>query len=446
MASLVSQLAEKRRRLLVTAYHYDCAYSMESRLSWQRAQHAASEYEVTVICARDEMTTSGEANCNAQPVDVVHLPLSRLERALMSLPGAYYLGYRLWHRRVFRTAQQLHTERPFDLVHHVSFCGYREPSDVWRLGVPFVWGPIGGTQLFPLRFLSQLDPVGAVRELVRNAANFCQLRLDRRVHRAVSSAASVLAANCEVATTLRAVVGVDTVVQLETGVDLADLSARSNRDDSQPLRILWSGRLQPWKGLPLLLRALAELPADCRYTLRILGQGPCQRRWQQLAARLGIDAHIEWAGWPEYPDQLAHYRWADVFAFTSLRDTSGTGLLEALAAGAPVIGVNHQGAADVMNERCAIAVPVSSPAAAIEGFRDAVARLAADRELLQSLSEGAVRRAEDFAWDRQWNVFREIYHRAEQLQSTQSSPARLPAAAPAERRRVRRLVSMRPTK
>jgi glycosyltransferase involved in cell wall biosynthesis len=248
---------------------------------------------------------------------------------------------------------------------------------------------------------------------------------------------------------LRAAFGVEAIVQLETGVDLANPVAFAEgrvRDDSQPLRILWSGRLQPWKGLPLLLRALATLPADCRYTLRILGQGPSQRRWQRHAARLGVDANIQWAGWPEYTDQLAHYRWADVFAFTSLRDTSGTGLLEALAAGAPIIGLNHQGAADVMTDDCAIAVPVSTPAAAIEGICAAVTRLAADRELLQSLSEGAVRRAEDFAWDRQWNVFREIYHRAEQLQPIQSSTARLPAAAPAERRRARPLVSMRSTK
>ena len=41
----------RRPRLLVTAFHFDGAHSMESRLSWQRRQHAAAEYDVTVICA-----------------------------------------------------------------------------------------------------------------------------------------------------------------------------------------------------------------------------------------------------------------------------------------------------------------------------------------------------------------------------------------------------------
>jgi glycosyltransferase involved in cell wall biosynthesis len=186
--------------------------------------------------------------------------------------------------------------------------------------------------------------------------------------------------------------------------------------------------------LPLLLRALAALPADVRYELRVMGQGPCLRRRQHLARRLGISQHVQWIGWPEYAGQLPQYEWADVFAFTSLRDTSGTGLLEALAAGAPIVGLNHQGAADVMNEQCAIAVETSSPAAAVEGFRDAIVRLARDAALLRSLSDAALRRAEQFTWDRQWQVMRAVYHALLEIatnEANESSPAPGAAELPA---------------
>jgi glycosyltransferase involved in cell wall biosynthesis len=421
-----------RRRLLITAYHYDCAYSMESRLSWQRAQHAAQTYDVTVISARPELYPAA-ATTTQQPVNVVLLPLNRLERTLMSLPGAYYFGYRLWHRRVFRLAQTLHAKRPFSLVHHVSFCGYREPSDGWKLGVPFIWGPVGGTQLFPIRFLGQLDPLGAVRELARNAGNYCQLHFDRRIRRASRAAAQVLAANTEVANDLSAAINTQSAVLLETGVHVGPQTPRSRRDPAAPLRILWSGRLQPWKGLPLLLRALATLPAECRYHLRVLGWGPSLRRWQLLAKGLGIAAHVEWVGWPEYARQLPHYEWADVFAFTSLRDTSGSGLLEALNAGAPIIGLNHQGAADIMTKRCAVAVDVTTPAEVVVGFRDAIARLAGNEVELHTLSHGAIERARDFSWDRQWQAMHAIYQRAEKwaaapLRETSSVTLKAPAS------------------
>jgi len=405
----------------MTAYHYDRAYSMESRLTWQRARYAAREYDVTVLCARPPIdatdlahAASGESDAG---VSIELLPLNRWERLLMATPGLYYLGYRHWHRRAFQYARLLHAERPFSLVHHVSFCGYREPSDCWKLGVPFVWGPVGGTQPFPKAFLAELGFVDRVREAVRNLVNGIQLRVDRRVRRAAQQSACVLAANHAVANDLAGALGVQPLVQLETGVDAVPQAVPRSADGLQPLRILWSGRLQPWKGLPLLLKALAALPSDVRYQLRILGQGPCEPRWRLLAQKLGIVANIEWAGWPDYSGQLPHYRWTDVFAFTSLRDTSGTGLLEALAAGAPIIGLNHQGAADVMNARSSVRIDASTPKAAIDGFCGAITQLTADSELLAKLSAGAIERARDFAWERQWSVIKQVYAEAERRSS-----------------------------
>jgi glycosyltransferase involved in cell wall biosynthesis len=394
----------------MTAYHYDRAHSMESRLSFQRAQHAAAEFDVTVICARGDShrRTSG-ADAGDGGVTTIVLPTNRLERMLMTGSATYYLGYRLWHRRVFRLAQRLHAQQPFAVVHHVSFCGYREPGDCWRLGAPFVWGPVGGTRPFPLRFFRELDLRGGVRELLRNIANDAQLRFGLRWRRALRASAAVMAANEEAAQDIERRGGRRPSVQLETGVGAVRATPRPLRDDAEPLKILWSGRLRSWKGLPLLLRALAALPPECRYTLRVLGQGVSQERWEHLTEQLGIDGNIEWAGWPDYRQQLPHYDWADVFAFTSLRDTSGTGLLEALAAGAPIVGIDHQGAADIMTDDCAVRIPPASAAAVVSGMRDAILRLAGDRRELARLSRGALERAQFYQWDRQWEVMREIY-------------------------------------
>lgn len=405
------------KRLLITAYHYDSAYSMESRLAWQRAQHAAAEYDVTVLCQENSWPTPRGADEAA--VETVAVPHTSFERMLMCSAATYYLGYRSWQRRLYRKAARLHAERRFDLVHHVSFCGYREPGFCWRLDAPFVWGPVGGTPQFPTAFLGELDVASAAKEMLRNVANFCQLRLDSRIRQAARRASAVLAANRQVAADVQRFFGVTPQVQLETGVAPVRELPREPRDPAAPLKILWAGRLRPWKALPLLLKALAQLPPDCKWVLRVLGEGPCEARWRHLAERLGIASHIEWAGWsPPLADQLPHYDWADVFAFTSLRDTSGTGLLEALAAGAPIIGLDHQGAADVMTDWCAVRVPATTPASAIAGFRDAVERLSTDHAQLAQLSAAAIERARLFTWQRQWEATREIYAEAK----TQAMP------------------------
>lgn len=407
-------ITETRRRALLLTYHYDRAATMESRLSWRRAQHAAEQFEATVVCAYGD--EEGSPHSSNEPssdsrVRVISFAHNRLEHQAMRLPWGFYLAYRLWHRRVLKWAALSHEENPFDVVHHVSFCGYREPSDGWRLDAPFVWGPIGGTHNFPMRFLGQLNFMGAVRELARNALNSWQLRHSRLVKQAMQAAEVVAVASESAKQALASLADSPPRVLLETGVDPVPVD-REARDPREPLKILWSGRLQCWKALPLLLRAIAQLPETCRVQLRVMGEGPCEASWKKLASKLGVEDQIEWIGWPNYQGQLPQYQWADCFAFTSLRDTSGTGLLEALAAGAPIIGVDHQGAADIMTDRCAVPIAVTSPKQTISSFCDAIVQLADDPQRLSDLSRGAVIRSLDFSWDRQREAMQALYAEA----------------------------------
>ena len=66
------------------------------------------------------------------------------------------------------------------------------------LGAPFLWGPIGGTQNYPWRFLAAAGFRGAVHEFPRSVVNRLQLRLSSRVRGASRRAAAILAANSTV--------------------------------------------------------------------------------------------------------------------------------------------------------------------------------------------------------------------------------------------------------
>ena len=63
-----------------------------------------------------------------------------------------HLYYYLWQLRILGIARALHAEVRFDLVHHVTFVRYWAPSFLCFLGVPFVWGPVGGGESAPRSF------------------------------------------------------------------------------------------------------------------------------------------------------------------------------------------------------------------------------------------------------------------------------------------------------
>lgn len=403
-------------RVLQVAFACHPQESMETRIGWNRAVHAARRHGVTVLHGNpDHAETLAAAAAELGLSD--RLRFIAVERCWMSklynrTATTYYLGYRAWHACALKISRALHADEPFDLVHQTTFCGFREPGEGWRLAAPFVWGPVGGTQSFPTAYLGQLGPRSAWIEVCRNAINAWQLRFSRRVRRATRAASVLVAATQKAADDIQRTSGRRVPVQLETGLVEPAGPPREPRRADAPFKILWSGRLRAWKTLPLLLKALPLLPTDVDWRLRVLGVGACEKEWKRLANRLGLADRIEWVGWPEYDQTLPHYRWADAFAFTSMRDTSGTGLLEALAAGTPIVGVDHQGAADIMTPRCALPVPVGRPRDTINGFATSLTTLARDPKLWRQLSDGARSEAEGHTWESQAETLLQWYGEA----------------------------------
>ena len=388
-------------RLLLVAFACHPDNSMEERNGWNRALQAAEEFDVTVVC-------SPETNIK-ELTERIPLHLSERLRFVALSAGAFgdyclrkellfYVGYRIWHRTLLRFAKKLHAVAPFAITHMVTICGYREPGYLWMLDCPFVWGPIGGTSNFPLSFLRTVDLSGGMFELARNCLNTCQLNFGWRVRRAALSASTVFAANRSTQRDIEQNTGVHLRLELEAGIDYKIGTPKSLTTKDRPLRILWVGRLRPWKGLPILLHALGALPKSQQFEVRVVGDGCSKVKWTRLAERLGIADRITWFTKPCYRESLHHYEWADVFAFTSLRDTSGTGLLESLAAGVPIIGLDHQGAADMITETSGIRIPVSKPMQTIAAFSQALLDLANDRQRLQKLSQGAIESAFAYCW------------------------------------------------
>jgi glycosyltransferase involved in cell wall biosynthesis len=329
-------------------------------------------------------------------------------RWLGRLPGLAYLSYNLWHRKAYQAARRLHARVGFDLVHQVNFCGYREPSYLWQLGVPFIWGPVGGTQNYPWQFLPRADWRGAIREALRSVVNKVQLCFSPRVRQAARKAAVLLAANSTVQADFARAHHVQPVLQLETGLRAVGPPRQAARHPGG-LRILWSGELQPWKALHLLIEALGQLPKDVNYELRILGRGPLDEYWHQLAREKGVDRNTTWMGWLPHGEALKQYEWADLLAFTSLRDTSGNVVLEAIAAGLPVVCLDHQGVRDIITPECGIKVPVTRPEEVINGLTEAITSLACDPGRRERLGQGARERAKEYLWSRQGERMAAVY-------------------------------------
>lgn len=390
-------------RLLLVAFECSPKHGSEWANGWNRALQAARRYETCVVTRGDDQERE------IREYLARHGAIPNLRFEFLSCPGfgghpvhvggRRWMAYSKWQRAVFARVQELHAIQRFDLFHQVTNTGFREPGHLWQLDAPFVWGPIGGLHNYPWRFLGEAGLRGAATEGLRNVANTFQLYGSRRGRKAARRAKAVLAANSTGCEQFYRARGVLPLELLDVGIASVSDEPRPIRPAGEPLHILWSGQFVSRKALSLLLKAVAQLPGDVDYKLRIVGGGPLEARWKHLAERLGVAPKIDWVGWLPHDQARRQYDWADVFVFTSLRDNSGTVMLEAMAAGLPVVCLDHQGARDIVTAASGIKIPPHHPRQVVAELAAALVELATNVPRREQLGAGAHERAKDYLWD-----------------------------------------------
>jgi glycosyltransferase involved in cell wall biosynthesis len=114
----------------------------------------------------------------------------------------------------------------------------------------------------------------------------------------------------------------------------AHLASAPEPPSSRPFTVLFVGRFYRRKRVDVLLRAAARLP---RIEVRIVGNGPCHTMWRGLARELKLGSRVIWLGDVTRSRLAAEYRRCHAFCLPSVQEGFGIVLLEAMAAGKPIV-------------------------------------------------------------------------------------------------------------
>jgi glycosyltransferase involved in cell wall biosynthesis len=207
-----------------------------------------------------------------------------------------------------------------------------------------------------------------------------------------NSADLVIAPSAGLASRLRSQGVRRPVVVLPTGVDLDSFRPGDQQAARRALTLppagplcLYLGRIDREKNLEFLLDAFARVAAERPAArLVLVGRGTREARLRRHAERVGLGDRVHFAGGVAPDVAPLYYQAADVFLFASTTETQGLAVLEAMAAGRPVVAVRASGVEEaVVDGVTGLLVPED-----LDVFAAAVLQVLADGGLAAKLSAG----------------------------------------------------------
>jgi glycosyltransferase involved in cell wall biosynthesis len=159
------------------------------------------------------------------------------------------------------------------------------------------------------------------------------------------------------------------------------------------------GRLIPWKGVDLLLEAIASMANQIPVRLDIIGRGYERERLEELVQKLNLRDYVVFHGYVEQERSRDLLAQCDALVLPSLYECGGAVVLEAMAMSRPVIATRWGGPVDYLDTATGILIEPHSRNAMIMQIADAIKQLNGNPERFKKMGAAARAKVERyFSW------------------------------------------------
>ena len=204
-------------------------------------------------------------------------------------------------------------------------------------------------------------------------------------------------------------------------VDINDIkSACSKNSENKECVFLVAGRMIYRKGLDFLFDALMRIQVETKYQVRIVGDGPeLEHLRKRCAENQNLSKHVSCMGAIPYEEMGKEYASADVFIMPSIRETTGTVLLEAMSKGIPVITINKFGGATLFDENTGWLYEGNTKEEYVENLKKAILECIANPDEVARRGRNARKKSEKYTWQEKNKKYQKIYEELFKIQLIQ---------------------------
>lgn len=409
---------------------YDCFscspyYGSDEGIGWLWPYYMRHYHEVWVIVRKDRRADI-EQYCKLHNIrdinfiycdipDFINFYYKRKEKNKNGVLD--FLAYQfLWQYVAVKVAMKIHKKVHFDLVHHVSTNDFRLLGRLYKLNIPLILGPIGGAQETP-EVLRAYVKGHEKNEMLRKWLNHL-FTVFPGYKKMLRKAYKVYFSNRETQDFLKDII-VDASkcsILTEIGIKREEIQKKNRKKTHEVFTFLWAGRMEYRKGLEFLLEVLEQLSMEEKWQLILCGTGTEMEKYQKICKTKSYKNRVKFLGAVPYEKMKTIYKEADVFVFPSLRETTGTVILEAMAQGLPVICLKQGGASFVITDDTGFLISGKEKEDYIRNYAQAMRQCISQTDMVLEKGKKCVERVEKYyTWEQKICDMDQIYQSIKNL-------------------------------
>jgi glycosyltransferase involved in cell wall biosynthesis len=391
------------KRVLLSAYACDPSRGSEPGNGWNWALGLAQKGFHVDILTNNNGLTAIEEKLNENNQSNLKLKFHYIHHSKFWSKAYYwnflfmYMAYWLWQRKIYKYAKNKFTIENIDVVHHVTWGSLKIGSKLYKLGIPMLFGPVGGGQKTPLIYKDYLGH-DYFSEWMRNVFGTIILKYNP-LSRGVLKNCKILVTNQDT---------MDMVNSFALGrADLVFDAAINQvpkhtifKNNNGKLKLLWVGRIYGFKGLRLIIAALSKINEKDlkRISFTIVGDGPDRCNIEKMIFKLNLERNVHFTGLIPYTQVNQYYKEADVFIYTSLRDSFPSQILEAQCMMLPVITLSLHGQDLMVKNENGIKCSIGNPEKTVDELAQAITFMLINHELRIFKGAEAFKHAQKQTW------------------------------------------------
>lgn len=321
----------------------------------------------------------------------------------------FYFAYKAWHKQVYTIAKKLLQNERFDLIHFVGPTGYREPGYLWKLGLPYIWGPIGGANSNNLILTRNLSFVSRFKFIFRNWANNIQLKCNYRLHKALQCTDLLLTSTSENQQIFESILHINNLYLPENAI-ASPIKLNENKFvNIEKFHFIFVGSLIPRKAVNIILEALVLVKHKEKIIVDIVGDGPERQILESFAKKHQLQSYINWHGQLPRSKAVELFNNAHMHVITSTSEGNPTTIWEAMSYGVPTISFDHCGMHDTICDLCGIRIPIYNYDQCVSDLASEIDKLLESPNTFKQLAKGTVNCAQRFTWKVRESILLDLY-------------------------------------